>query len=115
MNNKICTSFICPCNNTNYVSKASFKQHQKTEKHLHWERSMELKELKIKLNKLEIENQILSTNNLNLKNNNEKMKIKINDLESINSLLLKNMNMNTSDNLTSSITIPIGNLIDIDY
>jgi DNA polymerase III alpha subunit (gram-positive type) len=115
MNNKICTSFICPCNNTNYVSKASFKQHQKTEKHLHWERSMELKELKIKLNKLEIENQILSTNNLNLKNNNEKMKIKINDLESINSLLLKNMNMNTSDNLNNCKTIPVGNLIDIDY
>lgn len=113
MNNKICTSLICPCNNTNYISKASFKQHQKTEKHLHWERSMELKELKIKLNKLEIENQILSTRNINLKKNNEKMKLKINDLESINSLLLKNTNMNTSDNLSSCKTIPVGNLIDI--
>lgn len=104
MNTKICTNFICPCNNNNYVNKASFKQHQKSEKHLQWERIIELKELKIKLNKLEIDYNIL-------KNTNEHMKLKINELESINSFLFKNTNI--IDNLTYNKVIPVENLIDL--
>tara|TARA_B100001113_G_C20765288_1_gene472756 strand:- start:85 stop:369 length:285 start_codon:yes stop_codon:yes gene_type:complete len=42
-------TFICKCNNRDYITNRNLKQHRKTKVHLDWENRSELRDLKIDL------------------------------------------------------------------
>ena len=55
---------VCPCNNKLYKSILSLKAHQKTQGHMFWENNKDQKEIIIKINRLEIENDHLRRLNI---------------------------------------------------
>jgi len=55
---------VCGCNNKSYKSLATLKAHQKSQGHLFWESNREQRELLIKINRLENENDHLKRLNV---------------------------------------------------
>jgi hypothetical protein len=73
---EISESLICLCNQKCYKNTLSLKAHRKTQAHLYWEQNKEQKEISIKINKLENENDHLRRLNIILME-------RISDLEKI--------------------------------
>lgn len=67
--------YTCECNQKEYPTLASLKQHKKTKAHTNWENTRELRELKIKLT--EKDNEILS------------LQTKLKSLRDLNNVLLE--------------------------
>jgi len=64
MDKMLSCQLICPCNNKEYISSASLKQHHKTNSHKYWEKDKEQKDILIKINRLENENEHLRRLNI---------------------------------------------------
>ena len=63
---EISCQLICPCNQKLYKSITTLKAHHKTQGHLLWETNKEQKEINIKINRLENENDHLRRLNIML-------------------------------------------------
>jgi hypothetical protein len=61
---ELASQLVCQCNNKTYKSLATLKSHQKSQGHLFWEQHREQRELSIKLNRLENENDHLRRLNI---------------------------------------------------
>ena len=61
---ELAPQLVCQCNNKIYKSLATLKAHQKSQGHLFWEQHREQRELSIKLNRLENENEHLKRLNV---------------------------------------------------
>ena len=64
MNSEISCQLICPCNNKSYKSVATLKAHRKSQGHQFWEQNKEQKDISIKINRLENENNHLRRLNI---------------------------------------------------
>ena len=61
---EISQGLVCQCNNKVYKSLLTLKAHQKTQGHMFWESNREQKEILIKINRLENENDHLRRLNI---------------------------------------------------
>jgi hypothetical protein len=61
---EISHQLLCECNNKIYKSLSSLKSHQKTQGHVFWESNREQKQILIKINRLENENDHLRRLNI---------------------------------------------------
>jgi len=53
---EISCQLICPCNNKLYKTNTTLKAHRKTQAHQFWEQNKEQKDIIIKINRLENDN-----------------------------------------------------------
>jgi hypothetical protein len=61
---EVSQQLVCQCNNKVYKSLLTLKAHQKTQGHMFWESNREQKEILIKINRLENENDHLRRLNI---------------------------------------------------
>lgn len=73
--------YTCECNNKEYPSQSSLRVHKKSKSHQAWEKSKELRDLKICLT--ERDNEILS------------LQTKIKSLRDLNTLLLERLRIDS--------------------
>ena len=78
--NRLSSRLICPCNNKEYSSSASLKQHSKTQAHQLWDLTRSVKNLEIRATRLENENSYLKRRDLALSERNESLEKENKDL-----------------------------------
>jgi len=78
--NRLSSRLICPCNNKEYSSYASLKQHYKTQGHQLWDLTRSVKNHEIRATRLDNENSYLKRRHLDLTERNEYLEKENKDL-----------------------------------
>jgi hypothetical protein len=89
--NRLSSRLICPCNNKEYSSYASLKQHYKTQGHQLWESNKMIRDLKTDGTRIQNENMYLKNTNVVLSERNEVLEKENRELIEKMKILEKNM------------------------
>jgi len=89
--NRLSSRLICQCNNKEYSSYASLKQHYKTQGHQLWESNKIIRDLKTDCTRIQNENMYLKNTNVVLSERNEVLEKESRELIEKMKILEKNM------------------------